>query len=75
MSTRRVPMRSITTPTRGTESAISNEWVVAARTWVSTNSEGGRNALLHRLGYAFDAIPESLSLSGTGESQERAASP
>ncbi|TQN28499.1 TetR family transcriptional regulator [Haloactinospora alba] len=45
-------------------------WSVAARTWVYANAEGGRNALLHRLGRAFDAIPESLSLSGTGENRE-----
>lgn len=37
-------------------------WSVAARAWVRSGADGGRDALLARLGNAFAAVPASLEL-------------
>lgn len=40
-------------------------WSVAARDWVRHGGQGGREALIDRLGRAFRAVPASLDLSAT----------
>jgi AcrR family transcriptional regulator len=41
-------------------------WSVAGRHWVRHHGQGGRKALLERLGRAVNAIPASLDLSAPG---------
>jgi AcrR family transcriptional regulator len=41
-------------------------WSVAAREWVRSGADGGREALLARLRNAFDAVPAGLDLAAGG---------